>query len=306
MEKVSENMNIVTDKPSISDSKKIDVLKEKRKRNARNIISKVLSYAFLTAIALLIIIPFLQLILNSLKGPKEVETDIFFPTEWYFSNYAAVFEETVMLKSFLNTFMYIIPPVICGTFMSGLCAYGFARLRFPGKNIIFTAMMSTLVIPNIIIMVPAYVMFANFYKWLGTPLPVVVPGMFGGTVCMFFMLQYIKTIPVEMEEAAMIDGLNRGGMFVNIVMPMMVPAFVAQIILTFSGQYNDYLTPLLYLGTDESLFTVQLAINQMNSGYHIETHKLLAACVVALVPTLVLFLSAQKTFTEGITLSGLK
>ena len=190
--------------------------------------------------------------------------------------------------------------------MSALCAYGFARLNFPGKKIIFTSMMATLVIPNIIIMVPAYVMFANFYKWLGTPLPVVIPGMFGGTVCMFFMLQYIRTIPTEMEEAATIDGLSRGGMFISVVMPLIVPAFVAQAILTFSGQYNDYLTPLLYLGNNTDLFTVQLAINQMNSAYSVETHKLLAACVIALVPTIVLFLCAQKTFTEGITLTGVK
>lgn len=283
-----------------------DVIKQKRIRKVKEILAKVLSYAFLTFLALLIIIPFIQLILNSLKGPKEVETNVFFPTKWYFSNYVAVFKETVMLHSFLNTFMYIIPPVIVGTFMSALCAYGFARLRFPGKKIIFTSMMATLVIPNIIIMVPAYVMFANFYKWLGTPLPVVIPGMFGGTVCMFFMLQYIRTIPTEMEEAAMIDGLSRGGMFINIVMPLMVPAFVAQIILNFSGQYNDYLTPLLYLGNDTNLFTVQLAINQMNSAYSVETEKLLAACVVALIPTIVLFLCAQKTFTSGVTLTGLK
>lgn len=276
------------------------------KRKVHALIGKILSYTFLTILTLLIIIPFIQLILNSLKGPQEVEANVFWPSKWYFSNYAAVFKETVMLHSFLNTFMYIIPPVICGTFMSALCAYGFARLRFPGKKIIFTSMMATLVIPNIIIMIPAYVMFANFYKWLGTPLPVVIPGMFGSTVCMFFMLQYIKTIPSEMEEAAMIDGLSRGGMFINIIMPLMIPAFVAQVILNFSGQYNDYLTPLLYLGNDTSLFTVQLAINQMNSAYSIETEKLLAACVVALIPTFVLFICAQKTFTEGITLTGLK
>ena len=280
------------------------------KRRKRNkfiyVLEKVLAYSFLTILALMIIIPYVQLILNSLKGPKEVEKNIFFPTEWYFSNYLDVFKETVMLKSFINTFMYIIPPVICGTFMSALCAYGFARLNFPGKKIIFTTMMSTLVIPNIIIMVPAYVMFANFYKWLGTPLPVVIPGMFGGTVCMFFMLQFIRTIPTEMEEAATIDGLNRGAMFVSVVMPLMVPAFVAQAILTFSGQYNDYLTPLLYLGNRTDLFTVQLAINQMNSAYSVETHKLLASCVIALVPTVILFLCAQKTFTEGITLTGVK
>ena len=286
--------------------KEIVTPKRRKKNKFIYVLERVLAYTFLSVLALMIIIPYLQLIMNSLKGPKEVEMNIFFPTKWYFSNYVDVFKETVMLKSFFNTFMYIIPPVICGTFMSALCAYGFARLNFPGKKVLFTSMMATLVIPNIIIMVPAYVMFANFYKWLGTPLPVVIPGMFGGTVCMFFMLQYIRTIPTDMEEAATIDGLSRGGMFISVVMPLIVPAFVAQAILTFSGQYNDYLTPLLYLGNKTDLFTVQLAINQMNSAYSVETHKLLAACVIALVPTIVLFLCAQKTFTEGITLTGVK
>jgi multiple sugar transport system permease protein len=155
-------------------------------------------------------------------------------------------------------------------------------------------------------MTPAYVMFSQFYKWVGTPLPVVVPALFGGTTCMFFMLQYIRTIPKDMEEAAMIDGLSRGGMFVNIIMPLIVPAFVAQAILTFSGQYNDYLTPLLYLGAYKELYTVQLAIQSIGSGYDSLISELLAACTVALIPTIVLFLSAQKTFTEGITLTGVK
>ncbi len=282
------------------------IRRKPKKIRANQVVGKVISYSFLAIVAILIFIPFFQLVLNSLKGPREVETDIFWPTEWYWSNYADVFKETVMLHSFLNTFMYIIPPVIVGTFMSALCAYGFARLEFPGKKIIFGAMMATLVIPNIIIMVPAYVMFANFYQWLGTPLPVVIPGMFGGTVCMFFMLQYIRTLPEDMEEAAMLDGLSRGGVFINIVFPLMIPAFVAQVILNFSGAYNDYLTPLLYLGNSTDLFTFQLAINRMNSAYSVETQKLLAACVIALAPTIVLFLCAQKTFTEGITLTGIK
>lgn len=291
--------------PTELPSRKPMMRKARRVRHG-SVLGLVLSYVFLVFIALLILIPFLQLFLSSLKGPKEVESDVFFPTVWYWSNYADVFKETVMLHSFLNTFMYIIPPVVCGTFMSALCAYGFARLRFPGKQVIFWAMMGTLVIPNIIIMVPAYVMFANFYQWLGTPLPVVVPGMFGSTATMFFMLQYIRTIPTDMEEAATIDGLSKGGIFLTIIAPLMVPALVAQAVLAFSGAYNDYLTPLLYLGNSTQLFTVQLAINQMNSAYSVETQKLLAACVIALLPTFILFLSAQKAFTEGITLTGLK
>lgn len=281
-------------------------LRKSKKPRRESILGKILAYVFLVFLSLLIIIPFVQLILNSLKGPQEIDSTVIFPTVIYWSNYADVLSETVMLHSFLNTFLYIIPPVLCGTFMSALCAYGFARLRFPGKKVLFFIMMATMVIPNIIIMVPAYVMFANFYKWLGTPLPVVIPGMFGSCGCMFFMLQYIRTIPTDMEEAATVDGLSKGGIFMTVLFPLMVPAFVCQVVLAFSGQYNDYLTPLLYLGNDTNLFTVQLAINQMNSAYNVETEKLLAACVLALIPTLVLFLCAQKTFREGITLTGLK
>lgn len=281
-------------------------LRKSKKPRRESILGKILAYVFLVFLSLLIIIPFVQLILNSLKGPQEIDSTVIFPTVIYWSNYADVLSETVMLHSFLNTFLYIIPPVLCGTFMSALCAYGFARLRFPGKKVLFFIMMATMVIPNIIIMVPAYVMFANFYKWLGTPLPVVIPGMFGSCGCMFFMLQYIRTIPTDMEEAATVDGLSKGGIFMTVLFPLMVPAFVCQVVLAFSGQYNDYLTPLLYLGNDTNLFAVQLAINQMNSAYNVETEKLLAACVLALIPTLVLFLCAQKTFREGITLTGLK
>jgi multiple sugar transport system permease protein len=281
-------------------------LDAKKKRKIKEKLGVFCTYLFLSFVAVLIIIPFVQLFLASLKSAQEVNLDTFFPSEWKFSNYRAVFEETVMLKSFVNTFTYIIPPVLVGTFMSALCAYGFARLQFPGKKILFSAMLGTLMIPNIIILVPAYVMFANFYKWLGTALPIIVPGMFGSTVMMFFMLQYIRTLPTEMEEAAMIDGMGRGGIIVTIVFPMMVPAFIAQAALSFSGAYNDYLTPLLYLGGDPDLYTVQLAINQMNSAYAVELEKLLAACVVALIPTFVLFILAQKFFSEGITLTGLK
>src|SRR5690554_424205 len=120
---------------------------------------RLITYLFLSLTAMMIILPFVQLILASFKSAQEINLDTIFPREWKFSNYKIVLQETVILRSFVNTFTYIIPPVVVGTFMSALCAYGFARLKFPGKKLIFTLMMGTLVIPNIIIMVPAYVMF---------------------------------------------------------------------------------------------------------------------------------------------------
>ncbi|MBQ2712293.1 MAG: carbohydrate ABC transporter permease [Clostridia bacterium] len=270
------------------------------------IAGQVLKYFFLILLSLMILLPFAYVISSSFKNAQEINLKDFFPTHWTFENYKAVFEETVMLRSFLNTFMFIIPPVLVGVFMSALAAYGFARMKFPGSRILFALMMSTMVIPNIIIMIPSYVMFANFYKWVGTPLPVMIPAMCGSTVMMFFFLNFLKTLPADYEEAAILDGMSRGGIFITIIFPLMKPAIITQILLNFITHYNDYLTPLLYLGNNEKLFTVQLAINQMNSAYAVETQKLLAACVVAMIPTCVLFLLCQKYLLEGISMSGLK
>ncbi len=275
-------------------------------KNKSTKLSRILGYAVLCAISALILTPFAYLLASSFKSAQEINLSNFFPKDWTLKNYVAVFQETVILRSFLNTFMYIIPPVLVGVFMSALAAYGFARMRFPGSKVLFSAMMFTMVIPNVIIMIPAYVMFADYYKWLGTPLPVMIPAMCGSTVMMFFFLNYIRTLPGDYEEAAMIDGMSRGGIFITIIFPMIKPAIITQILLCFITQYNDYLTPLLYLGNNPNLFTVQLAINQMNSAYAVETEKLLTACVIAMVPTSVLFLACQKYLVEGISMSGLK
>lgn len=270
------------------------------------IVRKTAQYVVLAVVAALIVIPFVYLLASSFKTAQEINLPGFFPEHWTGKNYTAVFEETVMLRAFLNTFVYIIPPVLVGVFMSALAAYGFARIDFPGSRIIFFAMMATLVIPNIIIMIPSYVMFANFYHWVGTPLPVMIPAMCGSTVMMFFFLNFIRMIPKDYEEAAVLDGMSRGGIFITIIFPLSRAAVITQILLCFITQYNDYLTPLLYLGNNEKLFTVQLAINQMNSAYATETEKLLTACVVAMIPTCVLFLFCQKYLVDGISITGLK
>lgn len=272
----------------------------------KNILFKALTYFVLIIVALMIILPFVQMILSSLKPATEIFLPHWIPKKWEFGNYAYVFKETVMLRAFGNTFLYILPPVILGTFMSTLCAYGFARIKFPGKNAFFICMMATLVIPNIIILIPAYVLFANFYNWVGTPLPVIIPGMFGSTVVMFFLMQFIRMLPQDIEEAARIDGLGRGGIFIYIILPLSLPAIITQLILSFNAAYNDYLTPLLYLGSNTKLYTVQLAINSLNAPWVREIEKLLAGCVIALFPTFILFACAQKYFVEGIAITGLK
>ena len=205
------------------------------KQSASRAAAETIRYAVLFVVSLLILLPFVYLLSSSFKTAQEINLSNFFPKHWTGENYKAVFEETVILRSFLNTFAYIIPPVLVGVFMSALAAYGFARLDFPGSKVIFSCMMATLVIPNINIMIPSYVMFANFYKWVGTPLPVMIPAMCGSTVMMFFFLNYIRMLPKDYEEAAILDGMSRGGIFITIVFPLVKPAVITQILLCFIG-----------------------------------------------------------------------
>ena len=167
-------------------------------------------------------------------------------------------------------------------------------------------MMATLVIPNIIIMVPAYVMFANFYKWLGTPLPVVIPGMFGGTVCMFFMLQYIRTIPKDMEEAATIDGCNTFQVFWNVVFPILKPTAITVAILNTMWIWNDYLLPYLVLDITEYR-TLPIHIQYLKGSYGtVDLGATMALILLSIIPVIIFYLSCQKHIIKGVAAGAVK
>lgn len=252
------------------------------------------------------LVPFAVSFMVSIKTGADVYSASFFPKKVYFQNYWYVLKETDILIAFVNTIAYLIPPIGVGVITSAMAAYALSRLHFRGRNLIFSILFATIMIPSTVTLVPSYVMFANFYDWVGTPLPMIVPGMFGGVMVMFYLRQFMLGLPKELEEAAMIDGMTKGGIFFRIDLPLCSPALIAQVVLSFTAYYNDLMTPLMYVNTEPQYYTVQLVINTLNTAYGSQLERLLAACILALIPTLVIFAAAQKYFIEGIAVTGIK
>lgn len=286
-----------------------------RSQKTRKIISQVVIYAILVLYAAIIIFPFLVVLITSLKTYQDA-THI--PFEWVPSmgftgdNYVEVFTYnpqmnaamSSIIQGFLNTLMYIIPPTLIGLFTSSISAYAFSKLRFRAKNWMYSVLLGTMLIPGMITLAPQLSLY-DMIGWIDTPLPLMIPGMFGAAACVFFMRQYYVGIPDSIIEAAKIDGLGFLGIFFRIMVPLSVPALLAQGLLGFIGGYNDFMGPLLYLGP-ANLQTLQLALRTLASTYGDEPNVIMAACIVALVPMLIVYFVCQKFFINGIIAGGLK
>ncbi len=277
------------------------------------LIAKIAAYLCLSFFGVLIVIPFLIAIITSIT-PEIILVENGF--QWftgfvdvgYYNRVLLTQEFGSFLKCFGNTLLYIMPPLLVGTFCSALAAYAFARIDFAGKNVLFALMLATMVIPGIITTFPSYLLFIQVYKvndWFPA-FPLIVPGMFGAVGTMFFLKQFFGTLPRELEEAAELDGLSRFGIFMKIILPLSMPAIITQLLLGFNGMYNDYLGPLLYLGGQPDLYTVQLFVKGLSSKLNPCYPLIMAGGIVALVPTLILYLSGQKYFVEGIVMTGIK
>ena len=285
----------------------------KMSANGTNIAKKIVMYIILVLFTLWILVPFYIVIVTSFKQWDEANSTNFtwWPTMGFsFEGYAQVFEKpianayTAILTGFLNTLWIIIPPTLLGLFTSALAAYAFAKLRFRGKNILFGILLATMMIPGMVTLVPAFTIY-DLIGWRGTPLPLMIPGMFGAAACVFYLRQFFTGIPTETLEAAKLDGLGYVGIFFWIMVPLSKSALIAQGVLGFVGGYNDYFGPLLYL-TSPPLQTLQIALTTFVNQYNSNWPSIMAGTLVALLPTVIIYIVAQKYFIEGIASSGLK
>ena len=286
-----------------------------QRAKTKRIVGKVLIYLALVIFAIWILAPFSIVIMTSFKTWQEA-TDpefSFFPKEFTFQGYKEVFTYTasagdfpmpVMLRGFINTLIIIIPPTILGLFCSAISAYSFAKLRFKGKNLLFGFLLLTMMIPGTIMLTPSYMIY-DMIGWTDTPLPLMIPGMFGAATCVFFMRQFYSGIPTELIEAAKLDGMGYFKIFWKIMVPLSVPALFAQGLLGFIGGYNDYFGPYLYL-QDPEWYTLQIALKSFQGSYSSNVPTIMAGSIVALIPTLVIYAVAQNYFIEGIATSGMK
>lgn len=267
---------------------------------------RVVSYVALIVLSIAFLIPFAWLVLSSFKESDEI---FLFPPKWiptkfYWSNYIQATTVIPFLRYTLNTLLVAGLVALGNVLSSAFIAYGFARFRFPGKNILFIIMLATTMIPYQVLMVPQYILFRDL-GWLNSYLPLIVPAFFGSAFYIFLLRQFMMGIPYDLDEAALIDGANAFQRFRYIVLPLTRPALTAVAILSFQGAWNDFLAPLIYLD-DHNLFTLQLGLNLFKGSFRTDWNLLMAASVLTMLPMLLLFFLAQRYFIEGITFTGSK
>ncbi|MGG1311450.1 MULTISPECIES: carbohydrate ABC transporter permease [Cohnella] len=276
-------------------------------KKQRRIARTAMLYVLLGLFSLSTLFPLLWMISTSLKS-GDLIFEIpprFWPDGFHWENYSRAVTEINFFVLFKNTAVITFFHLLSDVFVSAFVAYGFARFHFPGKNIWFLLVLSTIMLPGEVTMIPVFIGFSEI-GWVNSILPLVVPGFFGGAPVFIFLLrQFFLSIPKELEESATIDGANSFTIFWRIFLPLSVPALITIAIFSFQGSWNDLLGPLIYLN-DEDKFTLTLGLSMFKGIMKVEWGPLMAGSILALLPVLIVFFLAQRHFVEGVKLSGIK
>ncbi len=280
-------------------------------RQRKELLRKTIIYAGLILFSLFVLFPFAIMLISSFKHKEETIgsftwwPEMGFTLQGYENAFEKVASSTSIVEGFFNTLWIIIPPTIIGLLVSTLAAYAFAKLRFRGKKVMFGMLIATMMVPGIATLVPSYIIWDYLGVTVDAPfVPLMIPGMFGAAACVFFMRQAIFAIPDSVIEASRIDGIGPFGCFLKIVLPLVKPALLSQGVLGFVAGYNDYFGPLIYLKSDYQ--TLQIAVSVFSDRYSGDWPSILAANVVAIIPTVLIYIFVQKYFIEGITAGGEK
>lgn len=277
---------------------------QKRKRAEKNL-KKCIIYLLLIFLGALFFMPFLWMIMTSLKSNAEIIKQNFIPQELVFSNYPKALTTMPFGQYTINTLIITGLNMIGTVVSASLVAYAFARLRWKGRDIWFILMLSTMMLPSQVTQIPLFILYKNL-GWLNTYLPLVVGSYFGGGAFNIFLLrQFFKTLPNELAEAARIDGCSEMGIFIKIMMPLCKPALATIAIFSFMGSWNDFFGPLIYL-TEPKHYTIALGLRAFQGYSGVQWNLLMAASVVTALPTLIIFFCFQNYFVKGITLTGIK
>lgn len=267
-------------------------------------------HVFVGLLAIIMVYPVLWLVISSFKKSSTIFTTAtsLIPDPWVWENYAIGWSG-LSGQSFgtyiYNSLVIVVISTIGAVLSSAFIAFGFARLKFVGRGLWFGIMMVTLMLPHDVVLVPQYILFSDL-GWLGTISPIVVPQFFGIPFFIFLMVQFIRSIPRELDEAATIDGVGKFGLFFRIIIPLIIPSLATAAIFSFYWRWEDLMGPLLYLNKPSS-YTVSLGLKMFLDSEGLSNWgAMFAMSVVSLVPVLLVFFLFQKYIVEGISTSGLK
>lgn len=277
-----------------------------RGREVIQVVQKIVIYTILLILGGFFLLPFFWLVSTSLKSNLQIGA---IPPQWipnppHWSNYPEAMTFVPVFLYVRNTVFIAACRVIGVVISSSLVAYGFSRIRWPGRDVIFFIVLATMMVPYQVTMVPLYIIFSKL-GWVGSYKPLIVPAFFGLPFFIFLLRQFFMSIPEELCDAARIDGCSEFGIFTRIVLPLAKPALLAVALFETVWDWNEFLEPLIYIN-EMKKFTIALGLSLFSDQHHWQGGLLMAATTVSILPVVVLFFMAQRAFIQGITLTGMK
>lgn len=301
MEKLTTINKVTLDQKANLNNKNNNHFKS-RKSSQRTM--KIIVLLLLIGISAILMAPILWMISTSLKPMSEIVRipPTLFPKEIHWENYVETIKTFPFFRYALNTLFITFFVVIGNVLSNSFIAYGFAKISFPGRNLLFSLVLTTMMIPGFVTMIPQYVLFSKI-GWVGTYLPLIVPSFFGNAFSIFIMRQFYMSISNELVEAAKMDGANHIYIWSRLMIPLTKPAIITIAIGAFNGAWNDFLGPLLYIH-EESMYTLQIGLKTFQSQATAQWNYLMAGATLVLLPTVLLFFFAQRYFIEGMDLTA--
>jgi multiple sugar transport system permease protein len=281
----------------------------KRTRDYGRIAGRVIAYLLAITLGIMFMLPFLWTVSSSFKPVRElyIFPPTWFPSTWQPQNFVRIWEVVPFALWSYNSVLVAALNVVAEVIAAAAVAYGFSRFQFYGRNFFFVVLLSTMMLPIYITIIPRFLIFRNL-GWLDTLAPLIVPTFFGGSAFSIFLLrQFFMTIPIEYDEAALMDGASRWHIFWRILLPLSTPALAAVGVFAFVFYWNDFLGPLIILSTPKN-FTLTIFLANFSVAYARTTqwNLYMAAALIIILPCLVLFFFSQNAFLKGITITDFK
>ncbi|MBR4096171.1 MAG: carbohydrate ABC transporter permease [Oscillospiraceae bacterium] len=273
----------------------------------------VIKYIILIAVGFIMVYPLIWMVGATFKTNNEIFSNLTpftaHPTLDGYKNAMNDYGGSInIFKAMLNTYSYVLPKVIFTVISATLTAYGFGRFNFVGRNVLFAALMATLFLPQVVMNVPQFILYNNF-GWVDSEiyLPLIIPSLFAfDTYFVFMLIQFLRGIPRELDEAATIDGCNSIQTLIMVICPMLKPAMVSCALFQFMWSSNDYMGPLLYVKTPSNYPAAIFVRLSMDADTGFDWNRVLAVSLISIIPSLVVFFCAQKQFIEGISAGSVK
>jgi multiple sugar transport system permease protein len=283
-----------------------DEIEETEVEIGQSRLSKIGFYLLMTVFALFFLLPLLWMVVTAFKPFEEWLSPNWIPVNPTLENFTSIFNDKSLpiLNWFFNSLLIAVLFTLAILIIDSLAGYAYARLEFPGKNLLFSLMLATLVMPGIMFLIPNYLTVANL-KWIGTIQGVIAPGL-AGVFGVFFMRQFFESLPKELEEAAYIDGASVWQTFISVILPLSKGPIITLGIITFLTSWNEFLWSLLILGGKRTALTLPVGLATLQGQYTFDYGKLMAGALVLTIPVLIIYAFFQRYIIRSISMTGIK